>query len=113
STIATRHRLSGIKGAVLPGAVGVGCAQHLFGSFQLFSALNERDRRSGASIESIPKRLTLRDLCLGELVRFIDKVCITDAERAVPVIRHTVIAESIYVIDLQPVKIHGEKIIAR
>ena len=55
----------------------------------------------------------MSDFGLGELVRFVNEARITDAERAVPVIRHAVVAESVHVINLKPVVVHGKKIIAR
>ena len=97
---------------VLPGAVGVRRAQHLFGTFQLLGALNEPDRRARAGVEAIPEGLVLRDPGLGELISFVDEACITDAEWTVPIIRHAVVAESVHVIDLEPVVARGEKIIA-
>src|SRR4029077_8055375 len=85
----------------------------LFRPFQLFRALNQPDRRSCAGVEASPETLVLRHVGLGQLVSFVDEVCITNAERAVPVIWHAVVAESVYVIHLQPMVVNGEKIIAR
>src|ERR1700676_4710991 len=98
---------------VLPGAVRVSRAEHLLGTFQLFGALDKSDRRPGDRAKAIPVGLGLRDLVLGELVGLVHHARIDNTERTVPVVRHAVVTESIDVIDLEPVMVHREKIVAR
>ena len=53
--IAARYRLGSIEGAVLPRAVGVRCAQHLFRPLQLLRALNRSDWRAAPASNRFQK----------------------------------------------------------
>ena len=104
--------LGSVKRVVLPSTVRVGSPENLFRPLQLLGALNQRDRRASAGVEPVPEGLVLGDLIPGELIRFIDQACISHSERPIPEIRHAIVTKSVDVIDVEPVMIHGEKIIA-
>src|SRR5205814_1572307 len=93
--------------------VGIRRAQHFFGSFQLLGTSNQSNRRARTRIEMIPKWAVLDNFFFGELVGFVNEACITDSEWAIPIIWNTIVTEAVYVIDLQPVVVHGKKIITR
>src|SRR5207244_2063451 len=111
-TIAMSDGLGSVKRVVLPSTVRVGSPENLFRPLQLLGALNQSDRRASAGVEPVPEGLVLGDLIPGELIRFIDQACISHSERPIPEIRHAIVTKSVDVIDVEPVMIHGEKIIA-
>ena len=56
--------------------------------------------------------LSPRHFRLGQLVGLIDEARVADAERPVPVVGHAVIAKPVHVIDVEPVVVNGEKVVA-
>ncbi len=111
--VAARDRTGGVEGPVLPGAVGIGRAQDFFRTFQLLGHLNEPDRLTAASIETAPVGLSRRDSTLGELIGFVHKTGVSDPEGPVPVVRHAVVTEAVYMVDLEPVVARTEEEVAR
>src|SRR5262249_660911 len=104
--------LGRVERVILPCAVGIRRPENLFWSLQLFRALNQSDRGASAGVEPVPEGLVLGNLILGELIGFIDQAGVTHAERSVPEIRHAIVTESVNVIHVEPVMVHGEKIIS-
>src|SRR5260370_38884878 len=67
----------------------------------------------GPPVEPAPEGLPSRDPALCELVRVIDEARVPDPERPVPVVGYAIVAEAVDVIDLQPVVVHAEEVVAR
>ncbi len=109
--IASRHSLRPVVGAILPSAVRIGRTEDFFGSFELLGALNQPDGRAGSRRKTIPIGLMECNLVLGESVGVEDQIRVADTQRAVPIIRHAVVANAVDVIDLQPMVIDAEEIV--
>src|SRR3569833_1137628 len=91
AAVAARDGFGGIEGLVLPGAVRVGRAQYFVRAFQLLGALHEAQRRASA-VEAIPVGYGVGDVLFREPIGLVHEARVADAERAVPIIRHAVVA---------------------
>ena len=111
--IAMGYGFCSIVRAVLPGTVGIGRTEDLLRPFELLGALNQFDGRSGFGRKTIPIGLMECNLVFGELVCVEDEMCLADAHGTVPIIRHTVVADTINMINIQPMVIHAEEIVPR
>src|ERR1051325_4964333 len=92
--ISARDAAGGIKGAVLPSAVRIGSAQYAFGILQLFRHLDNVERHPRTAIEASPRRISLCEFGLRQLIGFIHRAGIANPERPVPIVRYAIVAKA-------------------